>query len=110
MQIIPTTGKSISDNLDWPLNYQADDLYRPFINLRLGTAYLSTNKIYFSGDLYAALAAYNAGPGNALIWKDLSGDDPDLFLEIIRYSETRDYIRHIYEIFLVYRSTYSSNP
>ena len=110
MQIIPSTGQSISDNLGWPLNYVSEDLYRPYINIRLGTAYLSSNSIYFEGELFSALAAYNAGPGNASIWKELSGNDPDLFLEIIRYAETRDYIRHIFEIYIVYRSTYGSNP
>jgi len=110
MQIIPSTGQSISDNLGWPLNYLSEDLYRPYINIRLGTSYLASNRSYFDGDLFATLAAYNAGPGNAIIWKDLSGNDPDLFLEIIRYSETRDYIRHIYEIYLVYHSTYGSIP
>ncbi|HBG75065.1 MAG TPA: hypothetical protein DEP80_00580 [Anaerolineae bacterium] len=110
MQIMPDTGQSIADNLGWPLNFTSNDLYRPFINIRLGAAYLSSNRAYLDGDLYATLAAYNAGPGNAIIWKDLSGNDPDLFLEVIRYSETRDYIRHIYEIYLVYRSTYGSNP
>jgi len=110
MQIIPSTGQSISDNLGWPLNFNSDDLYRPYINLRLGTSYLASNRSYFGGDLFVVLAAYNAGPGNAMIWKDLSENDPDLFLEVIRYSETRDYIRHIYEIYVVYRSTYGSNP
>ena len=110
MQIIPSTGQSISDNLGWPLNYVTEDLYRPYINIRLGTAYLSSNNTYFEGDLFATLAAYNAGPGNAGIWKELSGNDPDLFLEVIRYSETRDYIRHIFEIYTVYRYTYGSNP
>jgi hypothetical protein len=33
----------------------------------------------------------------------LSGDDPDLFLESVRFEETRNYIRNIYEIYTVYR-------
>jgi soluble lytic murein transglycosylase len=110
MQIMPDTGQSIADNLGWPPNYTSDDLYRPYINLRLGASYLSSNKVYFNGDFFAALAAYNAGPGNAGIWEELSGGDPDLFLELIRYSETKDYISHIYEIYLVYRSTYGNIP
>ncbi|MCB0119401.1 MAG: hypothetical protein KDD72_10255, partial [Anaerolineales bacterium] len=59
------------------------------------------------GDLYATLAAYNGGPGNAIEWKSLAGDDPDLFLESVRFEETRNYIRNIYEIYLVYRRLYS---
>jgi soluble lytic murein transglycosylase len=60
------------------------------------------------GNLYASLAAYNAGPGNAIVWNELAGGDPDLLLEIIRFQETRDYIRYIYEIYSTYRSIYSS--
>jgi soluble lytic murein transglycosylase len=59
------------------------------------------------GSVDGGLAAYNAGPGNSLVWKELAGDDPDLFLEIVRFQETRDYIRLIYEIFGTYRMLYS---
>jgi len=57
-----------------------------------------------------ALAAYNAGPGNAAIWKSIAGEDKDLFLEVIRYRETRNYIKGIYEIFAIYRRLYGRTP
>jgi soluble lytic murein transglycosylase len=60
--------------------------------------------------MYGSLAAYNAGPGNALTWKELAGDDSDLFLEVVRFQETRDYIRAIYEIYAAYRTIYSPVP
>jgi len=59
------------------------------------------------GNIYAALAAYNGGPGNAIAWNGLANDDPDLFLEVVRFQETRDYIRLIYEIYGAYRTIYS---
>ena len=62
------------------------------------------------GNPVLAAAAYNAGPGNASIWWDLLGGDPDLFLEIVRYEETRNYIRGIYEIFAIYRLLYDRTP
>jgi soluble lytic murein transglycosylase len=110
MQIIPETGQNLADNVGWPPDYTSEDLYRPFINIRLGSIYLMNNRNYFGGDLYAALAAYNAGPGSAEAWKGLSGSDPDLFLDIIRYSETRDYIRSIYETYWMYRQLYETIP
>ncbi|MDO9301396.1 MAG: hypothetical protein Q7T89_08430, partial [Anaerolineales bacterium] len=58
------------------------------------------------GSLYETLAAYNAGPGSSLQWKELSGDDPDLFLETVRFEETRNYIRNIYEIYAIYKRLY----
>ena len=110
MQIMPATGDSIATNAGWPPGYTSEDLYRPKVSLTFGAHYLDSQRDYFNGQLYPALAAYNAGPGNASIWWDLSGGDPDLFLEIIRYEETRDYIRGIYEVFSIYRRLYDRTP
>jgi len=110
MQVIPSTGASIAEQLGWPLNYTANDLYRPNVSVRFGVDYLDSQRNYFNGDLYATLAAYNGGPGNAAVWKNLAGDDPDLFLEIIRYEETRDYIRGVFENYAIYRRLYDRTP
>ncbi|RME87531.1 MAG: hypothetical protein D6770_09155, partial [Anaerolineae bacterium] len=110
MQIIPSTGGNIARNLGWPVGFQDDDLYRPIVSIRFGAYYLANNRDALGNDLYAALAAYNAGPGNARIWKTLAGDDPDLFLETVRFAETRDYIRSIYETYAIYTSLYSPRP
>ncbi len=107
MQIVPATGEQIAAELSWPPAYDSEDLYRPIVSVRFGSYYLSRNRDLLDGNLYAGLAAYNGGPGNAIAWRELSGDDPDLFLEVVRFQETRDYIRLIYEIFSTYRSLYS---
>ena len=106
MQVIPTTGAQIASELGEPPNYTENDLYRPSVSIQFGTHYLANNLRLFNGDVYAALAAYNGGPGNSLEWKNLAGDDPDLFLESVRFEETRNYIRNIYEIHIVYRRLY----
>jgi soluble lytic murein transglycosylase len=110
MQITPDTGQFIADNLGWPPNYTSEDLIRPMISIGLGTTYLMDQRLRFNGEIYPALAAYNAGPEAAPIWRDLSGPDPDLFVEVIRFEETRNYIRSIYEIYAMYRSLYTSAP
>jgi soluble lytic murein transglycosylase len=110
MQIMPSTGQSIAGRMGWPQGYTEEDLYRPYISINLGTNYLAQQRDFFEGDLYAALAAYNGGPGNAQIWKELAQDDPDLFLEIIRFEETRRYIRSIYENFNIYMQLYDRSP
>jgi soluble lytic murein transglycosylase len=107
MQIMPATGADIANQMGWPLEYDNEMLYNPYISVRMGTFYLNNTRRFVDGNLYATLAGYNAGPGNAAIWKNLAGDDPDLLLEIIRFQETRNYIRGIYEIYNVYRSLYS---
>lgn len=110
MQITPDTGQFIFDNLSWPPNYTSEDLYRPLTSVGLGTHYLMDQRLRFNGELYTALAAYNAGPNAAPIWRDLSGQDSDLFVEVIRAEETRSYIRSIYEIYAIYRSLYTAVP
>jgi soluble lytic murein transglycosylase len=107
MQIIPNTGASIARSIGWPVAFEPEDLYRPNVSVRLGAQYLASNQKILDGDLYAALAAYNGGPGNASVWKELAGNDPDLFLEVVRFQETRNYIRYIYEIYTIYRTMYS---
>ena len=54
--------------------------------------------------------AYNAGPGNAAIWQQLANGDPDLFVEVVRFAETRDYIRSIYEIYHNLQGIVQPNP
>lgn len=108
MQIIPSTGAQINFQLAWPPNYTDKDLYRPDVSVAFGTHYIAKNLSLLSGNLYAALAAYNGGPGNAAIWMGLSGEDPDLFLESVRFDETRNYIRNIYEIHVIYRRLYGT--
>jgi soluble lytic murein transglycosylase len=57
-----------------------------------------------------ALAAYNGGPFNAQRWLERSGDDRDLFLEKIAFSETHLYVKRIQEHLAVYRALYNGLP
>lgn len=110
MQIIPGTGQELASQLGWPPNYTTEDLERPLVSITFGTRYLARQRDYFDGSLYAALAAYNGGPGNTLIWNKMANGDPDLLLEVIRAEETRTYIRQIYEFFNLYRLIYEQKP
>jgi soluble lytic murein transglycosylase len=110
MQIIPSTGQEVATNAGWPPGYTSEDLYRPLVSITLGSDYLNRQRAFLGGDLYAALAAYNGGPGNALTWQKLVPPDPDLYLEVVRFEETRTYIRRIYEIFNIYRKIYNRTP
>lgn len=116
MQVIPSTGQSIASSLGWP-DYETADLYRPLVSVKFGTWYLAQQRDRFEGLLYPALAAYNAGPGNAQRWLkrtlgacDAAGEactfDYDVFVELIHLYETRLYVRQIDKHFAVYRHLY----
>jgi soluble lytic murein transglycosylase len=106
MQIIPPTGEQIARDLHWQ-NYQQSDLYRPFINVKFGVYYLRHYGLDFlDGDMVAAWAAYNGGPGNAQRWKEAANGDTDLFVENISLGETRLYIDRLRENLAWYQRLY----
>jgi len=106
-QVIPDTGAWIAEQLNWP-NYENDDLYNPYVGLNFGAYYLSQQLEYFDGDVHAALAAYNAGPGNAARWHETPGSDLDLFIDTIDFNETETYVERIYAGYDIYSALYGS--
>jgi soluble lytic murein transglycosylase len=108
LQVIPSTGEEIAELSGWPPDFTPDDLYRPLVSIRLGADYLAVQRHAYDGDMYAALAAYNAGPGNASYWMGLADGDADLFLEVISFAETRNHIKSVYELFTIYRNLYAT--
>lgn len=109
MQLMPATAEDVANKLNWPANFTEADLYRPYINIPLGASYLTRMEGLFGKNLYKALAAYNAGPGvEAQQWSEMAGNDPDLYLEVVRYAETRNYILNIAEFMNIYRLLYGA--
>lgn len=107
-QVMPATGEDIARRLNWP-DYSNEQLYRPHVGLAFGAFYLDEQLRFFDGNVYAALSAYNAGPGNAARWYAVAPDDPDRYLETVDFRETRLYIRRIYIGYAVYRHLYGDS-
>ncbi len=93
-QVIPSTGRSIAQQLDWP-DYREELLYRPYVSVEFGSFYLGQGIEGAQGNVPQALAGYNGGPGNAAYWRKLAGPDDDLFLELVSFAETQLYLRTI---------------
>jgi soluble lytic murein transglycosylase len=103
-QVIPTTGEWIADRIGWS-DWDEDDLSLPYVNVQLGAWYLGLQLSTFQGEIIPALAAYNAGPGNAQKWLEET-PDLDLFVETMPFGESRRYIRNVYENYGHYRRLY----
>jgi len=105
-QIIPSTGEWIALKMPWP-DYQPDDLYRPYLNVKFGVWYLAQALNDFEGNAFPALAGYNGGPRNAIRWMEATEDgDPDLFIEVIDRREPALYVKEIYRQHAIYRRLY----
>ena len=91
MQITPAAADTIARNSE-ATSFELEDLGDPEINIRYGTFLLRELLDRYEGDEAAALAAYNAGPGNADKW-----GGADLTVEEIPFPETRAYVEEVLE-------------
>jgi len=105
MQVMPSVGRSIATSLRYPF---WDDvlLYQPDVNLQIGCIHLAEMLRQYGG-IARALAAYNAGGSRVDRWSTKRGvQDPDVFIERIPFTETRDYVRIIERNRAMYRGVY----
>lgn len=106
MQIMPATAAYVAKdrNLKRKTRYKLLD---PAYNLELGQKYFAhlVASDVVKGDLFALLAAYNAGPGNLSKWRKKVDfkSDPLLFIESIPARETRAYIERTLKNVWIYR-------
>ncbi|MFN8372873.1 MAG: tetratricopeptide repeat protein [Anaerolineae bacterium] len=106
-QVIPSTGEYIASEMNFP-DYQHSDLFRPYAGIEFGAFYLSEQLQRFDNNVPVALSGYNAGPGRAADWLELSGGDPDLFMNTITISSTQLYVQRIYSHYSIYRVLYGA--
>jgi soluble lytic murein transglycosylase len=104
-QLLPSTAVLTARGLD--VAFYPEWITVPDLNLHLGAAHLAELLRRF-GRLDAAVAAYNAGPSPVRRWLERGGaDDPDRFIELIPYPETRAYVRSVLRNRELYRALYA---
>jgi len=103
-QLLPSTASLMARGLD--VAFYPEWITVPDLNLHLGAAHLAELLKRF-GRIDAAIAAYNAGPVPVRRWLDRAGAaDPDRFIELIPYPETRGYVRSLLRNRELYRALY----
>jgi soluble lytic murein transglycosylase len=108
MQVMPATGRGIARNNGWRFDQRklASD---PAYNTRFGATYLGRRIGQFNGSYIMAIASYNAGKGRVDEWIKRFGDprspnvDPIDWVELIPFTETRNYVMRVMENLQVYR-------
>lgn len=107
MQLMPSVGRWISHRLRFR-SYRTPWLRNPSLNIKFGTYQLRWLMRLFKGESIYVISAYNAGRASILRWqKKLSIDDPDIFLELIPYNETKHFTKIVIRNFYTYKLLYS---
>lgn len=102
MQMIPRLAKQISKKFQVPYKVP-EDLYKPEINIQLGSYELMEQVRKQDGQLTYVAAAYNAGGGALNGWlKNRYRANIVEFIEEIPYEETRTYVKLIARNMLFY--------
>ena len=114
MQVIPPTARLVAKGLR--LRYSKSRLASDQkFNLILGQSYLGDLIKDFKGSYVLALAAYNAGPHRVKRWIKAHGDprvseiDAIDWIEMIPFSETRNYVQRVLENLQIYRLRLAKN-
>jgi soluble lytic murein transglycosylase len=101
MQLMPATAGRME-------RVSRRDLLDGRTNVRLGVRYFRQLVERFSGKVDLALAAYNAGPERVEDWKRrYQVEDPVLFVDLIPFKETREYVSLISRNYYWYLQIYA---
>ncbi|HSO40138.1 MAG TPA: lytic transglycosylase domain-containing protein [Labilithrix sp.] len=107
MQLIPPTAKWMATGTSTP--FDDASLKRPEVSLELGTKLLSKLRVTH-GHPALAIGAYNAGGGAVERWMaGKTNDELDLFVELVPYDETRNYIKRVLSSQAAYAYLYDPN-
>ncbi|MEO1199511.1 MAG: lytic transglycosylase domain-containing protein [Pseudomonadota bacterium] len=108
MQLMPGTAQAVSRQLG--VGYSQNRLTSdPGYNVTLGSRYLAGRINDFNGSYVLAIASYNAGKSRADQWMARFGDprtggiDVVDWIELIPFTETRNYVQRVMENVIVYR-------
>ncbi|MGE3973967.1 MAG: tetratricopeptide repeat protein [Bdellovibrionales bacterium] len=102
MQLIPNTAEIVAKERSYDYK-QTDDLYKPVVNITIGSALLKKLMSQFDKQFIITVASYNASEDAVLTWlKTRYRDDPLEFIEDIPYSETMTYIKLVLRNFIYY--------
>lgn len=108
MQLMPSTGEWIAGKLKIR-DFDAQDLFDPETNIRLGCWYLNYLCGLFEGDPVVVACAYHAGQGNVRNWvTKYSEDGVTIDLDKLPSSvdDTKTYVRRIMRAYAIYEQNY----
>jgi soluble lytic murein transglycosylase len=110
MQIIPEQAKKLA--LESSLTYKGPiDLFNPELNFALGSLLISKLKNRYNNKLPLFAASYNASSKAVENWYNtrFKGNFFE-FIEEIPYRETKKYVKHVLQNYVIYKRFLASEP
>jgi soluble lytic murein transglycosylase-like protein len=109
LQLVIDTASKYNDRAGIP-DLQPDDLYKPDVNIAIGTTYIQDLNTMFSGLNEAVAASYNGGEDNAARWLNRTKPkDPGIFTAEIGFAETKNYVFKVMTNYRMYKALYDEN-
>ncbi|MEZ4365125.1 MAG: transglycosylase SLT domain-containing protein [Kofleriaceae bacterium] len=105
LQMIPATTARVAAELGLP--YEAGRLYDPDFNVQTAAWYIGNLLRKFRGQIPVGAGSFNSGPRPVMRWLDQNGARPmDEFVELVAYTQTREYMKKVTENYARYRYLY----
>ncbi len=105
LQMIPATTMRVADTIG--LSYDPGRLYEPDFNVQTGAWYIGNLLAKFKGQIPLGAGSFNSGPRPVMKWCDKNGTRPiDEFVELVTYTQTREYMKKVTENYARYRYLY----
>jgi len=102
MQVMPSTARQIAKRHSYKYS-GTEQLMQAETNILFGTTFLREMMDKFNQNPVLVTGAYNAGPGAVERWlQDLPGQDATVWIEVLPYYETRDYIPRVLAFSTIY--------
>lgn len=109
LQLVFDTAVKYNKKAGYP-NMQPDDLYKPAVNIAVGSTYVAQLKDEFNGLYEAISASYNGGEDNSARWLNRSKPkEAGIFVSEIGFAETKSYVFKVMNNYRVYKQLYSQN-
>ncbi|MBB3151487.1 soluble lytic murein transglycosylase [Paenibacillus endophyticus] len=109
MQIMPDTAEWVVQKAGFQDVTEDTLRHRADVSIEVGSWYLKSLNQQFDQNMVAAVAAYNAGPGNVRKWLDTGVWDGSIEkVKEIPFGETRHYVQRVIYYYNKYKELYPS--
>jgi tetratricopeptide (TPR) repeat protein len=109
LQLVFDTALKYNKQAGFP-NLQAEDLYRPDVNIAIASQYIEDLLEQFDNLYEAVAASYNGGEDNAARWLARSKPrEAGIFSSEVGFAESKSYVYKVMNNYRIYRELYTED-